>query len=223
MRLDFRLGLLDCGLVFKQFQPADRAGRLGDFLVDGHLAAVQLDLRLGLDHLRLGFGDSRLGHGNLRLGHIDLGLIWRRIDLEQQRVVLDERGRLVADFLQIAGHAGADLHAIDRLDLTGEVGIFDDRPPHGLSDARRWVFGPALPTVSRRQPTAAATANSQPKHATFHGLSLIKNPEDNHPLVTPTRCAVFCRPSETVIRPCAVASGRPGLRNSSLLAGDCDV
>ena len=63
----------------------------------------------------------RLRRRHLRLGALDLRRVGRRIDRDQQVALPDERALAEMHGLHCAGHAHADIHALDGFEATGEL------------------------------------------------------------------------------------------------------
>ena len=114
-----------------------RVGFLGrDGLAGEQLrGAVGLALHVVEPHLRL---------DELRLATVELGLVPARINDEKHVAPLDELAGLEAHFLDVAGHARADLDVFHRRGAAGELvpldqfALFDHRDGHGR---RRHLLG----------------------------------------------------------------------------------
>ena len=119
--------------------------------------------RIGLDQRRVAIG-QHLGAEQIGLRLLELGggpivgrLVRRRIDLEEQLLLLDVAALLESDLLDDAGHPRADLRIADRIDTPGSSATIGVRSGWTVMTLT-WGM-PGFICGARRTPPTSASAH----------------------------------------------------------------
>ena len=138
--------------------------------------------RIGLDQRRVAIG-QHLGAEQIGLRLLELGgglivgrLVRRRIDLEEQLLLLDVAALLESDLLDDAGHPRADLRIADRIDTAGQ--LRHDRRALGLDrdDADLGHAGVHLRVLAAPANSSASAPPERARPETRLGENRIETP-----------------------------------------------